>query len=79
MTVFDAAWGANGDHYKACGVHGSCMQCEIEELQDKISSMSLEMAELRGEVKEARDAAGRFVRGDAGRGDEVGDSKAGSR
>jgi hypothetical protein len=55
------------------------MQCEIEELQDKISSMSLEMAELRGEVKEARDAAGRFVRGDAGRGDEVGDSKAGSR
>jgi ferredoxin len=71
MKIFDAAWGEDGDHYKACGVHGSCMRCEIEELQDRMSGIRSEMDELRQEVA---DVAGRLVRSDARRGDEGGDS-----
>ena len=79
MKIFDAAWPEDSDYYKACGVHGTCMHCELEELQDKMSSMSLVIDELRVDVdraKEAADAAGRSVRGDAGRNDEGGNSKA---
>lgn len=91
MDIFDTEW-AGGDYYKACEAHGPCVQCELEELQDRIQGMNNigeelkaelahamkdGLADIRRELKEALENAARgSVRGDARRGNEGGDSKA---